>query len=141
MALIKLTSAGLARSAGLRDKKGYATIRDAAILTGSHVDTDVVDMQQFSDASVLMKIVKGSITGVEYKIYHSTDQTDWFQDTVQVIAAASVTETNPAHTITVSADINPAIIFPVLARFVKFSVKGNGSVSGSSLEVSVVGVN
>lgn len=122
-----------------KPKKGSSILRAAAILTGSYVITeDYMNAEEFSDVAVLFEYTKGSLTSLQYYVEHSVDGTAWHREG-QIEPAEPVVDTTPEHTY-LGSD-NYSLVFPSTGRYFRLRVKGTGTVTGSSLKVTAVGVN
>lgn len=138
MALATNNKLGLNYAGEARPKKEWATLREAAILTGSYVASDHMLVEDFSDVCLLFEYTQGSLTSFEYIVEHSLDGTVWFKEG-QIEPAEPIEDTAPNHTFL--DDDNYELVFPVPARFVRVRAKGTGTVTGSSLAITAVGVN
>lgn len=118
--------------------KGYRTVRSSLILTNAYVDTDVLDVRQYRKIALLLDVTKGSLTSVEYRIWTSIDNKNWFVEATESVAAATITDT--AATYTTQTTESYYKILNLYPAYVKLSVKGTGTVTGSLLEVTIVGV-
>jgi surface polysaccharide O-acyltransferase-like enzyme len=124
-----------------RAKKVYATIRADAILTGSYVASNHIDVQRHSDVALLFKITWGSLTSMEYYIEQSLDGSVWYREGEEEPATATITDSAPYHTVALSANLNYYLLFPVSGRYLRVRAKGTGTLTLCSLEVIAVGVN
>ena len=138
MALAARTKLGLHYAGEARPKKEWATLREAAVLTGSYVATDHMLVEDVSDVCLLFEYTQGSLTSFEYIVEHSMDATVWIKEG-QIEPAEPIVDTAPNHTF--ADDDNYELVFPVPAKFVRARVKGTGTVTGSSLAITAVGVN
>jgi hypothetical protein len=120
--------------------KGFREVRSSLILTNSYVDTDVLDIRQFRKMGLLFDITKGSLTSFEYQVWISHDNVNWFVEATETIAAGTITDTAANYTISLSGNVKYFKILNVYAPYVKLAVKGTGTVTGSLLDVTILGV-
>ena len=113
------------------------TIRDAAILTTSYVDSDYVDCAGSNQVAVFFDYAKGSLTSLEYQVWWSLDGTTWHQEVSELVAVGTTTITLQNSTYAGSEKFYAA--FPVFGRYFKLMVKGTGTATGSSLKMDVIG--
>lgn len=136
-----------------QDYKIY-TIRDAAILTNSYVAgtvlgaftqsattgavTDDGQAYMHNQLEVLVDFTIGSLTTGEIKIEFSTDNTNWYQETYDDIAAATgvITERQVARRFSATGKYRIAI--PIKDRYIRVSAIGNGTVTSSSMAITGV---
>jgi len=138
MPLAEKYKLGLHYGGEARPKKEWAILREADILTASYVASDHMLVENFSDVCLLFEYTQGSLTSLEYIVEHSMDDTVWLNEG-QIEPAEPIVDTAPNHTF--ADDDNYGLVFPVLAKFVRVRVKGTGTLTGSSLKVTAVGVN
>jgi len=125
-------------------------IREDAILTTSYVAATVisskmtnydVNPQLHNQLLVFIKYTKGSLTSLELKLEFSLDGTTYFQETAKSISGGTSTDTALEHTFAPSGNQNFVLAIPIKYPYIKISAKGTGTVTTSSLELSVaVGV-
>ena len=107
----------------------------AQALTNSYVAGNVLDTKIKQDRlALLLAATLGSLTSIQYKIEYSTDQVTWYQETASSVSGGTATDTQVEHTI--SADGNYHLVIPLVDRYVRVSVKGTGTVTGSSITVN-----
>lgn len=112
-------------------------IRSAAILTNSYVAGTVLeDCQGLQQANLLVSFTKGSLTSGEVKVEFSADGTSYFQETFSAITSWTSAETLGIHQMTASG--NYIINLPINYRYIKVSVQGTGTVTGSSMSVKAI---
>ncbi len=140
MALVGLTAIGVARAIMLRKRKGYATLRSAAVLTASHVETDFIDLADFTVAGIFFDITQGSLTSFQYKVWQSIDGTTWFQEGSESVGAGTITDYEHEYTKALATDVQYYKKIDVVGRYLKLEVKGTGTVAGSSCAVYATGV-
>lgn len=113
------------------------TIRSAAVLTGSYVDSDVVDCPGSNQLIVFFKYTPASLTSLEYQVWWSLDNSDWYQETAEQVALGTTTAAQQSYTIPATGNFFVAL--PVYGRYFKTKVKGTGTATGSSLQLDVLG--
>ena len=119
------------------------TLRPATILTTSYVPVAVIDNKQLSfEADVprynqLVLFVKnliGSLTDIRVKIEASPDGgTTWYQETLKTQAGNTSTDTLLEHVY--ATDGNYLLTIPIKYEMLRVSVKGTGTVTGSSSQI------
>jgi len=120
--------------------KRYAVVREDAILTNGWVETDYFDMGNYSYASLFFDVTQGSITELQWKVYHSIDGTNWFQRLAEEITLTDIENAEPPDSLPIGGDVKRVKVVPVLGRFLRLEVIAVGTVTASSLEVTMVGV-
>lgn len=131
-------------TAGLRDghipPRRWAVVREAAILTGSPVASNYFDMSNYSHASIFFKLTQGGITDLQWRVYHSFDESDWFERTAQEVTLTDIENAAPPDSMAVSGNFNRVKVVPVFAKFLRITVWAVGTVAGSELKVIISGV-
>ena len=118
--------------------KAFREVRSSLILTNSYVDTDVLNVKQFSKVALLFDVTKGSLTSIEYRVWVSFDNLNWYVEATETVAAGLITDTSSNGTTqTTESYFKIQNIYP---PYMKLSVKGTGTVTGSLLAVTIVGV-
>lgn len=117
--------------------KGFREVRSSAILTTSYVDTDVLDLRQFRRVALLFDYTQGSLTSMEYRIWTSIDNRNWFVEATETVGAGVITD-DPGY-YTTDDDEAYFKILNIYPSYVKLEVKGTGTVTGSLLAVTIVG--
>lgn len=140
MARAAVTNIGTKYAQGLKKRKGYATLRAATILTTSYVETDEVDLTDFTQIGIMFDLTQGSLTSFEYKVWQSIDGTTWFQEASESVGAGVITDTPAYYTYAFTTSDPYYKLVPFLGRYLKLEVKGTGTVTGSSCAVDVMGV-
>jgi len=120
--------------------KRYAVVRDAAILTNGFVATDWWDMANYSYAALYFAVVQGSITELQWYVEYSIDATTWFRQLAEEVSLTDIENAEPPNSLPIAGDVNRVKVVPNLGRYVRLQVKAVGTVTASSLEVSIVGV-
>jgi hypothetical protein len=126
----------------------YMPIRDAAILTTSYVAGNVIGVKAppymagpvglYNQLILYVDFTKGSLTTAELLIEFSDNQTDWYQETVDDIAAATgiITEHNAVRTLTATGKYR--IPIKINDQFIRVSIKGTGTVTSSSVAINAI---
>jgi len=120
--------------------KRYAIVREDAILTNAFVATDWWDMANYSYAALLFKVTQGSITELQWYVEYSIDGTVWYRQMAEEVSLTDIENAEPPNSLPIAGDVNRAKVVPNLARFVRLQVKALGTVTASSLEVTITGV-
>ncbi len=115
----------------------YIPVRTAAITTNSYVAGTVIEEAHLSNQLiVLAQVTLGSLDSVEIRVRFGPDNSTWYQETFQAIAAGTATETLGEHTI--AANGNYRIPVEIKDRYIEIAVKGTGTVTSSSVAVSAI---
>lgn len=113
------------------------SVRSAAILTTSYVAGTVIeDIKNNNQLVLLVDFTKGSLTSLEIKIEVSDDGTNYYQETSESFTAGVGTVSLAYRTIDTTGAYE--ILRPIKAAFVKVSVKGTGTVTGSSCAIKAL---
>jgi hypothetical protein len=118
---------------------GAVTFRAAAILTTGYVDGTYVNFNNANFAAINIKFTKGSLTSLSAKILLSNDGTNWFTQSGGNTSVTSSTELQaPTYerVYTFDSGGNYQITIQTKAKFINVSVKGVGTVTSSSADVS-----
>jgi len=140
MAQVAVTNLGSRWKNDPQPVKGYATIRAAAVLTGSYVNTNEVDLSNFSKVKLYFNITQASLTSFEYIVWESFDGTTWFREGQESVAVGTITDSVHNYTFSLSANVAYFKQLDFGAKFLRLQVKGTGTVAGSSLTVIASGV-
>ena len=112
-------------------------VRAAAILTTSYVAGTVIsDVHLGNQLIVLLAFTKGDLTTAEIKVEFSNDGTTYYQETAESFTAGAGTLSLAERAI--SATGNYRIAIPIRDRYIQISVKGTGTVDGSSMAVKAI---
>ena len=109
------------------------TLRAAAQLTTSYVNSSSVSVEHFDKASLLIAFTKGSLTSCEIQIQFSPDNSTWYTETDAAYSGHSVIE----HVFTDSG--NYVLGIDLADKYVRVRAKGTGTVTDSSLAVYLSG--
>ncbi len=120
--------------------KGSALMRSAAILTNAYVNTDIIDTSAYSGIGLYIDITQGSLASLEYQVWNSFDNVNWFVEATEAISAATITDTAVNYTITLSGNVKYFKVLPCYGAYIKLAVKGTGTLTASSCTISYVGV-
>lgn len=111
-------------------------VRADAILTTSYVaGTVLTDLENSNQLMLYLKYTKGSLTSFQLKVEFSDDGVTYYQQTAESLSGGTSTCTPQSYTFAPSSDQNYVLAIPIKASTVKVSVKGTGTVTGSSLQV------
>ncbi len=123
----------------------FFAVRPAAILTTGYVAGNVIglntDTVQFNEGGVHLQnqlelyidFTLGSLTDVLIKLEFSNDNTTYFQEAFSAISGGLDTVSLAEHKITASGKYRLAL--PIKDRYIKVSVKGEGTVTSSSIAI------
>lgn len=117
----------------------YYELRSPTILTTSYVATDVAQIRGFASLGLYLEIVQGSLTSFQYTVQWSHDNTTWYDEVTETVAAGVVTDTTMYYTLTLGGDVNMYKPLPITAQYLRVAVKGTGTVTASSCAVYVYG--
>jgi len=126
-------------------KHDLQAVRASAVLTTSYVAGTVLGEKggspdrnavEHNQLILLVSFTKGSLTTAELKVEFSEDGTTYYQQTFTAESGGSSTDTLGEHTF--SATGNYRIAIPLADRYVKISVKGTGTVTGSLMKIDAV---
>ena len=116
------------------------SVRAAAILTGSYVagtDIDIVNDQ--NQLVINIDFTVGSLTSAEVKVEFSHDGITWYQETFGSISAGTDTLSLGEHAISATGLYRLPV--QIKDNHIRVSVKGTGTVTGSSMTVdAIIGV-
>ena len=117
-------------------------IRDAAVLTNSYVATtirwinDNLDLTEKNQLVLLMDFTIGSLTSLEMKIDFSWDNIDYYQETSLDISWGIWTVNLFEYTFDETGKYRIAL--PIKDKYMRLSVKGTWTVTGSSLKITSI---
>ena len=112
-------------------------VRSSAILTTSYVAGTVLQpCNQYDQLIVLVNFTKGSLTSLEVKVEFSPDGTTYYQETASAVSGGTSTDTLLEHTMTATG--NYRLPIPIKDHYIKISVKGTGTVTGSAVKVVAI---
>lgn len=138
MALIQATKLGLLYVQP--GPKRYGVVREAAILTNSYVATNWWEMSNYSYAALYFDVTKGSITELRWYVEYSIDGTTWYRQLAEEVSLTDIENAEPYNSLPIAGDVPRVKVVPNLGSFVRLQVTAIGTVTGSSLEVTIVGV-
>lgn len=112
----------------------FHTVRTSAVLTNGYVAGTVIDTGGNDNQLIIYAdFTKGNLTTAEIKVEFSDDNSDYYQETFQAIAAGVATETLGVHQM--SATGKYRFLIPIKDRYIKISSNGTGDVANSLMEV------
>jgi len=135
----------------------HMPVRDAAVLTTDYVAGSIIGKVPSAVSSVppnpaylsgpvglnnqlilYVDYTKGSLTTAEIKIEFSDDGSDWYQETVDDVAASTgiITERPGVRSLADSGKFR--IPIKINDQYIKVSIKGTGNVVGSSARISAI---
>lgn len=120
-------------------------VRSSAVLTdtyvaGTVVDTriDAVEQEYATQMIATFSITKGSLTSIEYKFEFSNDGVTYGQETTGSVSGGTISDILAEHSILASTAPTSGVYdipVPIGKRYVKISVKGTGTMTGSLMAV------
>ena len=111
-------------------------VREDSILTNSYVAGNIIEnAQKFNQMIIDCKFTVGSLTDAQIKVEYSNDGTNYYQETFSSISGGTDTLSWGVHKLP-AADGNYSISLPVMAKYIKISAIGTGTVTGSSLAIN-----
>lgn len=120
--------------------KSWQTIRTTLILTNSYVDTNVLNANEFSKMAILFDLTKGSLTSIQYQIWISYNQIDWYVEATETVGAGTITDDAANGTTTPAGDVKYFKPLDCFAPYLKLSIKGTGTVTNSAAAIHILGV-
>lgn len=112
----------------------FESVRAAAILTNSYVaGTVIADAQSFNQLFIDAYFTKGSLTDAQIKVEFSWDGTNYVQETFGAVSGGTETDSLGVHLLGASGNYQIAV--PIVARYIKISAIGTGTVTSSSLKI------
>ena len=110
-------------------------VRDAAILTTSYVAGNIIgNASEYNTVALEIDFTIGSLTSMEMKLEVSNDGTNYYQQVAESTSGGSTTVSLDERTWTASGKY-AFLITPVRAKYIKVSVKGTGTTTGSSCAI------
>lgn len=113
-----------------------SAVRTAAILTNGYVAGTAIDVSGKNQLTLFIDFTLGSLTNAILKIEFSPDGTNYFQETFDSISVGVDTESAATHLF--GATGTYVLNIPVLAKTVRVSSIGTGTVTSSSLTISAL---
>lgn len=119
------------------NQKNIGSVRDAAILTGSYVNSTAFEVKTFDLIELHIDFTIGSLTSMELALEKSVDGgTTWRSDANLVINTEDV-DTYSSY-LQFTATTSCFVRIPTSGGQYRVKAKGTGVVTSSSLAVSVV---
>lgn len=119
------------------DVRKQASVRSASILTTSYVAGTELDVRDYSQIEIYAVATLGSLTSIEIKIeFSEASGGGLFQETSESVAGGTITQNLAEHVMTVNG--NYRISVPVCDMYCTISAKGTGTVTNSSLTITVI---
>jgi hypothetical protein len=127
------------RPTDMKKLRRTAVVREAAVLTGSYVASDDVDISMVGSVGIMFEITQASLTSIEYIVDQSPDEgTGWCAEGAEDVALATITDGSPNYTTTDFDDYYKVV--PAIGDRMRIRVKGTGTVAGSSLKITLKGI-
>ena len=140
MAVVDWIKVKLQYAGDKRDLKKKGVVRAAAILTGTYVATNEVDVKGFSKAAIFFSLVAGSLDSFEYEVQHSPDEgTTWYDLGVETVTLTTITDGQPDYS-TPATTKNWTKIVYAPGEWLRLRAKGTGTATGSTLAVTIMGL-
>lgn len=127
----------------LQNYNKVGTLRAATILTTGYVAATIIDNKQsafegdvprYNQLIVFIKFILGSLTDARLKVEFSPDGgTTWYQETLKTQSGTTSTDTLLEHSY--GGDGNYVLLLPIKYEMIRISVKGTGTVAGSSMQL------
>jgi hypothetical protein len=115
----------------------YKQLNPAQALTASYVAGSAFDLiTKYNRLVLLIDFTLGSLTSAQYKIEFSPDGNTWYQEVASAATAGAITDSLAEHTLSATGKYRVPLI--LADRFIRVSVKGTGTVTGSSITVNSV---
>ena len=111
-----------------------AIIRASAVLTTSYVAATVIsNAEGFNQLVLYVDFTIGSLTTAEMKVEFSDDGTTYYDEISETITAGTATALPLVHA--VGATGKKRYMIPIKDKYIKVSVKGTGTVTGSLMAI------
>jgi len=125
----------------LNKLKQMAEVRAPAILTGSYVNSDEVDIGEYKEVCLWFSLTAGSLTSFEYQVQQSFDKgVTWYNIGAESITVSVITDGQPYYT-TPAGDVNWTKFIKCAGNRFRVRAKGTGTATGSSCTITITGVN
>lgn len=114
-------------------------VRAAAILTTAYVPgTVITKTQEYNQLKLFVDITMGSLTTVELKIEFSDDNSSFYKETDETSSVTSNVDTKGVNTVIHQFSFTDQyrLLIPIVDANVRVSVKGTGTVAGSSVAIN-----
>lgn len=111
-------------------------VRASAVLTNGYVAGTILDVSEANQVSIFIDFTIGSLTSASVKIETSPDGTNYFQETFDAISAGVNTESAGTHLL--GATGTYVLNIPVMAKTMKISAIGTGTVTNSLMAVTAL---
>lgn len=113
-------------------------IRTTAVLTGGYVASTAQDVSAYSQLVFHLRLTKNVADSIYVKIEFSHDNSNWIQETFELINGAEAAETLGYHVYTASG--NYRLPIEVCEQYVRVSVLANGAdITGTDAIITMSG--
>lgn len=124
------------------DYKDLQLIASTA-LTNSYVPTQVVipttrSLEQYNQLTLYVAYTAGSLNSMSIKIEFSNDETNWYEETIDAVDTSTGIISEKLAVRTLSATGNYRIPVKIIDRYIRVSVIGTGTATGSSVAVTAI---
>lgn len=122
------------------------TVRSAAILTNAYVAGTVIggttessNLFYNNQLIILADFTLGSLTNVILKVEFSADNTNWYQETYEDVAAATgVATVRPKYHLVAATGKYQFQPITICDAYIRISASGTGTVTSSSLAIQAI---
>lgn len=113
----------------------FKSVRSAAILTNAYVAGTILEnCENYNQLFIDAYFTKGSLTDAQIKVEFSWDGTNYTQEAFGAVSGGTETDSLGVHLL--GATGNYSIAVPIVARYIKISAIGTGTVTDSSLKIN-----
>lgn len=122
----------------MRKNDTFLSVRTTGVLTGSYVaGTILEELHPYNQMTLLCDYTQGSLTSVEILVEYSYDGTTYYQD-ANIATSGGTNTLSTANYTYAGGDANFVIDFPINCNFIRVSVKGTGTATGSDLIIKAI---
>lgn len=121
-------------------KKLSYVIYNNIIPVGSWTTTDYFEMDALLNyVAIFLNITAGGVTSLSIKVEQSLDGSNWFIRPTLNSETSYILLTEKPYTISLSGNTAIVLLEPVIGNYMRISLKGAGSETGSNCQLSVCG--
>lgn len=118
---------------------GYQIVRASSQPTASYVAGTVIEHVHLRNQLMLyVDVTIGTATSVSVKIEFSDDNTNWYQETAEVIDATTGIITHTAVERRWTANAAQRVAIPTLDKYIKISTKGTGTLTTTTVGIKAI---
>lgn len=118
-----------------------SALRDSAIVTSEYVASTALNVSSHTAFDIYVTITLGSLTSVQVKFETSNDGVLFGLETDGTLSGSTYTDVGPVHSLSASGTFHYKSSYPFTANYVRASVKGTGTATGSLVEVKAFRTN